>query len=777
LTEKVVQLIGIFSLILSGSASGQMIIIDVKDAANGEQIPFAIIETSQHAEIFITQLDGKIQIPKFDSIRVYHPFYEDQYLSITATDSIQVLKLTRKGPQPFSDQQKEDGLKTLQLYGANLPQSATNKRYSFDYLSYSDITVSEEKKDHTWETINELYTIEKNRFLLPDKRYSSVVTAHYGDGDTTDIGLIPLNDYSIAQEKEYFDAPNLKYYNPLFKGAEKRYEFIMLDTLSLNNEKILIVHFRPRADRNFLALEGLIYFTGERFEILNGYYIPVGKSTIDFSVAYHHGSTTKNTRFLEKLRFATRLKDIPNFRRKSRIIFNLKNTSPNFDIEDNSQAKWLEMAIFDNKKELRDNDTWMMTQRVDKEKLDYVKKDTTEKKFVLSNTIKRLYYIYDGKLGIRGSFFDLNNVFSINKFEALRLGLGIQSHENLSQWFTFGGYFGYGFKDENFKYGANIGFYLDTKRNNLLSIRLTRDLLEPGLVKYLEKRQDLVRDFFTSRMDDYQSEQISLTSRLNAYMKTSLLLNNYRLRPYYEYIYNPDDQTDIESPQQLNFTETSLLFNIGTPFSDNPNMRKILYRKKLISSNLFLNITKGWVSELGGQFDYWKLNGLLKSEFNIRGGSDIDLVFDAGVMTADQPYQINYGSPGTEFKLTGIIIKNAFQTMQLYGFFTDRYVHSFINYNLGNVFTKNSKFKPELAFAFNLGWGKLKGRKDIHELIAVRDYSEGYYEAGVILNNLLRLKLYKYFYGGLGLGTFIGHGPGAENGAFAIRISYELGAL
>ena len=167
----------------------------------------------------------------------------------------------------------------------------------------------------------------------------------------------------------------------------------------------------------------------------------------------------------------------------------------------------------------------------------------------------------------------------------------------------------------------------------------------------------------------------------------------------------------------------------------------------------------------------------MNSDIRLNRQAELDIVLDGGVMTIDQPYQIMYGSPGTEFKLTGIIINNAFQTMKLYGFFTDRYVHSFINYNFGNVIFRKSKFKPELALALNLGWGKIKGNKDIHEKIEVRDYPEGYFEAGIMLNNLLRLKIYKYFYGGLGVGTFVGFGPDAENGSFAIRLSYEIGTL
>ena len=115
--------------------------------------------------------------------------------------------------------------------------------------------------------------------------------------------------------------------------------------------------------------------------------------------------------------------------------------------------------------------------------------------------------------------------------------------------------------------------------------------------------------------------------------------------------------------------------------------------------------------------------------------------------------------------------------MKLYGFFADRYIHSFMNYNFGNVIFKKSKFKPELSLALNVGWGKITGNTEIHENIEVRDYESGYYETGVIFNNLLRLKIYNYFYGGLGVGVFYGFGPEDDDGAFAFRISYEIGVL
>jgi hypothetical protein len=693
-------------------------------------------------------------------------------------DSIFIIELKPKVEIDLSDEQLEKGRNILANYHLHLPTTSTTKLPFFEFLSDTKIEVFGQAKSDpdTWTFMNSVETIEKNRFTYPNKKYVRVVKSRYADGDSSKVGFLPLNTYSMSHENEYFSLQNLKYYNPLYKDAYKRYDYALVDSIQLNEGYIRVLYFRPKPNRRFIGFTGLLYFTDDRSSNWGGYLLPYKKNTGEFTLAYYQAPTSKNTRFMHDMLVVIKLKRIPYINKFTKVKYLARNSLPDFNVNDNSKQKWINMAVFDHEKDTVENDTWRMTQMVDKDKLQYIEKDTLDKKFLLSNTLKILYNIYDGKVGYRLRYFDLNNVFAINKFESVRIGIGLQSHEHLSDAFTFGGYVGYGIGDGKFKYGGNVGFYFGPQRRNLFSVKYTRDLLEPGRVNYLDKRQDLVKDFFTSRMDNYQSAQISIRSRINSYITTVLLFNNYSLKPLYNYIYNPNGE-DLTEIQTFPLTETTLQFNVGTPFSSNPYLREVLFKDKKIKSNLFLNVTKGWDTEAGGSFDYWKLNGRLNSNIQLNRMSNLNIVVDAGVMTIDQPYQIMYGGPGTEFKFTGIIIKNAFQTMKLYGFFADRYAHSFIDYNFGNVIFRKGKFKPELALALNLGWGKIKGRKEIHELIEVNDYPKGYYEAGILLNNLLRLKIYKYFYGGLGIGTFVGFGPNAENGAFAIRLSYEIGVL
>lgn len=764
---------------ICGGAVGQSLRGKFVDFETKQRIPFVHLTNLQSQKESLTDLTGNFTINQKDSIEITHPFYETRVVTTDLDDSLVVIELISKVAISPSAEQLENGKRILSKHYEYYPQTSTTHQSSFEFLSNTKIEILGQSKSNPndWSLVNSLESLEKSRFKYPDKKYGKVVKTRYLDGDSSTIGLMPFNTYSLSESKEYITILNLKFYNPLHKGAEKRYDYALVDSVATEDGSVLVLYFEPKSNRRFIGFSGLLYFTGERYENWGGYLMPNKKIVRDFVLSYHNALTDKNTRFLHELNGILWLKDFPRFGQKSKFNFAIRNTLPDFNVYDTSTSKWMNMALFDHKKDTLADDTWLMTQMVDKEKLEYIKKDTTDQKFVLSKSIEWMYNIYEGKIGYRMKFFDINNVFSINKFESVRLGFGLQSHENLSDAFTFGGYFGYGIGDGKFKYGGNVGLYIGAQRSNLLSVKLTKDLLEPGQVHYMDKRQDLVKQFFSSRMDDYNSVKFSLRSRINSFLSSSLIFNNFSLKPLYEYYYDPLDE-DVVADQKFYLTETSLLLNVGTPFSDNPYLREILYRDRAVKSNLYLNITKGWdTQQFSGTYEYWKLNARLSSNIQMSRMASLNVVFDGGVMTTDLPYPIMYGGPGTEFKLTGIIINNAFQTMKLYGFFADRYVHSFVDYNFGNVIFRNSKFKPELALALNVGWGKIEGRKDIHKLIDVRDYPRGYYEAGVMLNNLLRLKIYKYFYGGLGIGTFVSFGPDAENGAIALRLSYEIGVL
>ena len=77
----------------------------------------------------------------------------------------------------------------------------------------------------------------------------------------------------------------------------------------------------------------------------------------------------------------------------------------------------------------------------------------------------------DGSIDIRSvdtkstifTFLDIeiDKLYLYNKYEGSRVGLGLSTNDKLSKYFSVGGFFAYGFDDEESKYGGNLEINLD----------------------------------------------------------------------------------------------------------------------------------------------------------------------------------------------------------------------------------------------------------------------------------------------------------------------------
>ena len=122
--------------------------------------------------------------------------------------------------------------------------------------------------------------------------------------------------------------------------------------------------------------------------------------------------------------------------------------------------------------------------------------------------------------------------------------------------------------------------------------------------------------------------------------------------------------------------------------------------------------------------------------------------------------------------------ENIFQTMDLYEFLADRYVHLFFRQELGTI--AKSKFSsPEVTMVQNVGWGQLRDQQQLPN-IPYQIMDEGYYESGLILSNLIQINYLNFMRIGLGIGVYYRYGPYAfekwqDNLAF--RIGFAGGDL
>ena len=111
--------------------------------------------------------------------------------------------------------------------------------------------------------------------------------------------------------------------------------------------------------------------------------------------------------------------------------------------------------------------------------------------------------------------------------------------------------------------------------------------------------------------------------------------------------------------------------------------------------------------------------------------------------------------------------------MRLGEFYSDRFLSIFFKHDFGNILIKTNKFKPKFAVVNNFGIGELSSNSYHQSAEAIQSIEKGYYECGLLMNNILNQSFLGY-----GFGLFYRYGPytfdkTADN--FSYKLSLTIG--
>jgi hypothetical protein len=126
-----------------------------------------------------------------------------------------------------------------------------------------------------------------------------------------------------------------------------------------------------------------------------------------------------------------------------------------------------------------------------------------------------------------------------------------------------------------------------------------------------------------------------------------------------------------------------------------------------------------------------------------------------------------------------LYFRNSFQTMRVDEFFYDRYLALQLMHNFGPYLFHIKKFRPEISFCQGILYGTLFQRETHTMEVDYKVPDHGYFESGIIFDNLVRLKLLNLAYCKIGFGVFYRYGYYAYNDElknFAIKFSIKLGS-
>jgi hypothetical protein len=273
-------------------------------------------------------------------------------------------------------------------------------------------------------------------------------------------------------------------------------------------------------------------------------------------------------------------------------------------------------------------------------------------------------------------------------------------------------------------------------------------------------------------MDKVRDAELSLGFRALKYLSAQVYMNQSRTVPTNDYGYSLKDENPMILINLFYINETGVRFRyaFGETFMKSPrgNMFSMGTRYPVVN----LNIAKG-TSWFGGAFEYLRTELKVTKVFQSRSWGHTRMAFMAGAVTGEAPYGKLYAGRGS-YGTFALETEQSFGTMRFNEFLSDRFVSLFIKQDFGSLlFKPRGKFRPEIALVQNIGFGKLV-QAGPHKNITYRTMEKGYYEGGLLINNIFRLSYLSY-----GMGALYRYGPYAfdkpiDNFAFKLTLKINI---
>ncbi|HKC67828.1 MAG TPA: DUF5686 family protein [Bacteroidia bacterium] len=776
------------------SAKAQTLKGRIIDANTNQALPFVGILIKNTQIGTLTDIDGKFQLdvsanPNAE-LQITYLGYQPQTLAVSSFKDLDKITIKLK-PQAFSLQEisvhaKENPAhRIIKMATKNRPINNPEKMHSFTYNSYTKFFVTADIKasidsvsaDTSLSGIDKFFkkqhlflieSITQREFLRPNKSHETVLASKVSGLKNSPFALLATQLQSFSFYDDFVTVLDEKFLNPISEGSTRKYFFLLEDTLYSGKDTVFVISFRPRQNKNFDGMKGVLYINTNTYAIQNVIAEPGRKdNTISIKIQQKYEFIDNKQWFPVQLNTDWIWNNAVASNKDSTKKANLKSVSRTYikDIVLNPDLKkrdFSEVEVEMDKHADRQEEAFWNQYRTDtlnaKERKTYHTIDSIGRANNFEKKFKFLEAIVTNKLAI--GFLDLNldKILKFNNYEGTRLGLGLHTNQKVSKLFTVGGYAGYGFKDKAWKYGGDASVFLWKRKELALNASCQKDLVESAGLNFFENTRSILsseiyRDVYVSKFDHLQKYEASISFRAFKYLRADIFVNHQQRYGSTNYKYtNSDGVSTIKDT--FNFNE------IGVRL-------KYLYKEKFIQTMknklslgsdypvIYANITKGLNQTFlnqAGNFDYWKFDVKIDAQKTFKSIGTLRIQAVAGKIIGNLPYTMLYNTRGSNYPGFNISAINSFETMGLNEFASDQYVALFLNHNIGRFLKPRKKFNPEFELMHNMGIGSLSNPENIYN-ITIKSLDKGFFESGIRLLHIIKIN-----YTTLGVGAFYRYG-------------------
>lgn len=596
---------------------------------------------------------------------------------------------------------------------------------------------------------------------------------------------------------EFITVYEKNYVNPITPGSKSRYFFGLESVMpTAEGDSLYIISFKPRRGTTFDALKGVMTVTSDGWAVVNVKAEAADKTnTLDVKIQQLYSKINDSVWFPVQLNT-----DIIFLRMlaQDHAIMIGTGTPENNNTSLNGIGKSYISNInitepIDNKKfgptdidlaedsGMKDENYWkyyrndsineriLNTYKV----IDTIVEDMVEEIGIdfdqilnTTNTILKDGAIPWGKVNI-----GLSDILKYNIGNKLYLGLGVKTNEKLSKHIRFGGYIGYWFGPKHGNTGADIDLKFNLKQDFGLRLSIDHKYDAVGNYGFINQNSMLnesnFKYFYIKWTTLNTTASAELSSRFANVCKGFVKFSLSDKEMYDWYVYNPGDTT-----YNSRFRVTTLDFKVRIA----PGERYMLTNKGLATVTpgrpvIWLSYQKGLKGVLDCPFNFDKIQAQLTYSFVTRYIGKTTITLQAGYVFGDTPIFENFNiyANNNGFALYST---ESFATMHINEFICDKFALLFFTHNFGKFF-KTKYFSPEFIFVTNVGWGDI-GNMQQHGGMELKSMKDGFYESGMVFDNLLKISTSKW-----GVGIFYRYGANSfdnvgDNFSFKLKIGLTL---
>jgi len=584
--------------------------------------------------------------------------------------------------------------------------------------------------------------------------------------------VLPFHTYS-----DYITLNEKDFHNPLSSGMFQRFTFRLEEEIFQQKDTVWVISFIPKKDPE--QLSGTLYIHSNRYAIAHITAAHID-TTLKRTMGIEQQYSLNNGRwFPQELNYNLHWKNIMGqsmelyMKGKSKIVQVVFGKDAAFGFNKSAHIQLPAGA------DERNDTAWKALRPLPlnaKDERTYVFMDSLGKKHHFDNFGRYLDKLTDGLFPLGPVDFSLLRLYANNPYEKNRIGLGLQTNDRISKWFTVGGWFGYGTADKSWKYGAFTEFYANRERYLTLRLSYSKDLRDPGrLIIHNELDKNFLRGLALSRADEVTSYAATIKKRMG-YWETALTYTYEQITPKYSYA------LDTKTGPLVNTTTNEASFNIRYAYAE--RMAPMFGRYYSLGSKypiVYANITAGKITNNDNGYLQAIAAFSWQKHINRWGHDKFLLIAAKSFSNTSLPLGKLFAGNGFLAEGRSVYTFGGMQTMRLYEYYSDRFINFYWNHEFDfKLYNKKISRKlssaPTPGIVYNVLWGGLKNR-EAHKLVDFSVPSMGYHEGGILINRLLRMKFMGLSWLNINAGYmyhFKGPFDHTKNGRFVIGLGMDL---